>query len=112
MAKDLKGNEVKAASTTKLLVVKNQNAHPAADPFYIAIRGEFEPEMLDLLRKTIVPNLVNDHEALEKIFPKDGDVTLLFTQEDIVTALVRAAKNEEDIPEPGTIFDWFEELFK
>ena len=111
MAKDLKGNEVKAARTTKLLVVKNQNAHPAADAFYIAIRGEFEPEIAKVLKEIIVPKFANDHKKLETIFPEDGEVTLLFTQEDIVQAMVRAAKNPEDLPEAGIILDWFEELF-
>ena len=111
MAKDLKGHEVKASRTTKLLVVKNQNAHPAADPFYVAIRGELEPEILNRLRESLVPKFVNDIDKLEVMFPENGEITLLFTEEAIAEALVRASKNQEDIPEVGIITDILEELF-
>lgn len=111
MAKDLQGNEVKVSCTTKFLVVKNQNAHAAADSFYITVRGEFNDKMLRVLREAIVPQFADDHERLEIAFPKDGKITLLFTQEDIIQALIRAAKNPEDVPESRTIWDWVKELF-
>ena len=111
MAKDLEGKEVQASRTTKFVTVANQNPHPAADPFYVAIRGELDSTIKDLLREEIVPQFSSNIKQLEKMFPEDGEITLLFTREDIAQALIRASKNAEDIPEASLALDWFEELF-
>jgi len=117
MAKDINGNEVKAANATKMIVVANQDAYKTADSFYIAIRSEIDEALAQSLREEVVSKVGGDIDSLENVFSSEGDgtITLLFTKEDIVKAITRAAKNPEDLPEARgfleNIGEWIKDLF-
>lgn len=106
MAKDFEGKKVKANRTTKLNTVQNQDPHPAANNFYFALRLQLGEEK-EFLKKICSEKY--DKDTAKCIFSKD-EVTLLFTESELVQALYRANQNPEDIPQAGILLDIIEEV--
>lgn len=106
MAKDFNGKKVKANRTTKLNTVQNQDPHPAANKFYFALRLQLGEEEEYLRLKTAEKH---GQDVADSIC-NSGEVTLLFTEAELVSALYRAKQNPEDIPKVSWLLDIIEEI--
>lgn len=49
-----------------------------------------------------------EYNAVRIQFPDGSEKTLLFTDAEIAKALVRASKNEEDVPKVSKLKDWLD----
>ena len=106
MAKDFEGKKVKANRTTKLNTVKNQDPHQAANKFYFALRLQLGEE-----KNFLESEFAKKHGVeMSKLDIKEEEVTLLFTEAELISALYRAHQNPEDLPKASVLLDIVEEF--
>lgn len=97
VAVDRNGNRVTIAETVDLVVVGNQGKKFGAEDEYFALRVRIPRESVPSIKEAVVNAGYTEQQA-EEVVSEDG-YCILLTESQIVTSIIRAIHNPEDLPE-------------